>query len=78
MLKIKIDYIDELHDITEKLCIVTYLRGLYNEDRNLNCFFDKFDFLCNPCNSFLYDLQEDLVFKLKALIKKEDFTVSDK
>ncbi len=78
MLKIKLDYVDELNLICADLCVVTYLEGLFRQDRYDNFFIGKFDFIQNSTERYLWDKQKEIVFKLKDLLEKQDFTVSIK
>ena len=76
MLKIKLDYVDELLALSRKLCAVTYLQALVHQDESDGSPLATFDFINEYSYDFLYDLQEDLVLKLRKLVEKDDFAIN--
>ena len=76
MLKIKLDYVDELLALSRKLCAVTYLQTLVHQDESDGSPLAIFDFINEYSYDFLYDLQEDLVLKLRKLVEKDNFAIN--
>ena len=76
MLKIKVQDLDELNDISTELGIIAYLQSLVWYDfnsRTVNT--SKVDVSRGDTEHYLLDRQLDVVCKLQDLISKESFII---
>ncbi|MBQ8741071.1 MAG: hypothetical protein IJY79_05935 [Clostridia bacterium] len=78
MFKIKLEYINELHNIFFELATITYLQNVIRDENSENNFYiDGFEFLKREGTLYLLDKQTEAILKLKELLFKDEFNIGE-
>ncbi len=78
MLKIKLELINELHNIFFELATITYLQDVIRDENDKNDFYvEGFEFLKGEGRLFLLDKQIDAISRMKELLFKDDFNIGE-
>ena len=78
MCKIKLEYINELHNIFFELATITYLQNVIRDENSENNFYiDGFEFLKREGTLYLLDKQTEAILKLKELLFKDEFNIGE-
>lgn len=78
MFKIKLEHINELHNIFFELATITYLQNVIRDENSENNFYiDGFEFLKREGTLYLLDKQTEAILKLKELLFKDEFNIGE-
>lgn len=78
MFKIKLEHINELHNIFFELAAITYLQNVIRDENSENNFYiEGFEFLRREETLYLLDKQTEVVLRLKELLFKDEFNIGE-
>lgn len=78
MFKIKMEYINELHNIFFELAAITYLQNVIRDENSENDFYiEGFEFLRREGNLYLLDKQTEAILRMKELLFKDEFNIGE-
>lgn len=78
MFKIKLEHINELHNIFFELAAITYLQNVIRDENSENNFYiDGFEFLKREGTLYLLDKQTEAILKLKELLFEDEFNIGE-
>ena len=78
MFKIKLENINELHNIFFELASITYLQNVIRDENSENNFYIAgFEFLQREGTLYLLDKQTEAILKLKELLFKDEFNIGE-